>query len=249
MSRTSHLVLPEHLAESLRWYAGLLDSYLPRSAYAMGGGSVLAARWHHRLSTDIDLFIDASTYAELEESNALDDLSGRLVFLSEQDQIHNLALYPNGHLFVGPFGPVSLFSTLRRTACPTSVESEPSTGVLMEATPEILFRKIRGRMIQDISYVARDLYDVVVAQLIDETALSAAFDELTALERRSLVYDVEQGRIDVGDLDRIIDPRFTRLTTDFSLFRQLASDILSQRIGEDSHGIIQELRDQNRSGL
>ncbi len=215
----------------------------------MGGGSVLAARWHHRLSTDIDLFIDASTYSELEKSDALDDLSGQLVLLSEQDQIHNLALYPNGHLFVGPFGPVSLFSTLRRTACPISVESEPSTGVLMEATPEILFRKIRGRMIQDISYVARDLYDVVVAQLIDETALSAAFDELTTLERRSLVYDVEQGSIDVGDLDRIIDPRFTRLTTDFSLFRQLASDILSQRIGEDSHGIIQELRDQNRSGL
>ena len=37
----------------------------------MGGGSVLAARWHHRHSTDIDLFVSPATMEKLVGEDSL----------------------------------------------------------------------------------------------------------------------------------------------------------------------------------
>lgn len=64
------------------------DQYWDRSQYEIGEGTVLAARWQHRHSTDIDCFMNEETFRlvyendspsmissleELEESGALQD--------------------------------------------------------------------------------------------------------------------------------------------------------------------------------
>ena len=52
------LTFPERLQDGLGWIVSFLDPWIPRSAYAIGGGTVLAARWKRRFSADIDLFTD-----------------------------------------------------------------------------------------------------------------------------------------------------------------------------------------------
>ena len=54
-----------HLEGALRLAVETLDTCIGRETYQMGGGSVLAARWHHRHSTDIDLFFDEVRHPDM----------------------------------------------------------------------------------------------------------------------------------------------------------------------------------------
>ena len=54
-SRTSTLALQPHLREAFVAIASALSPF-PLNV-VMVGGSVLAAHWQHRVSTDIDLFV------------------------------------------------------------------------------------------------------------------------------------------------------------------------------------------------
>ena len=46
--------------------------YLPESALTLGGGTVLAARWSHRISTDADLFCPPETFDAVGRADASD---------------------------------------------------------------------------------------------------------------------------------------------------------------------------------
>ena len=47
--------------------ATAICTVLEPARLSIGGGTVLAARWEHRQSTDIDFFCEAAAYAELDE--------------------------------------------------------------------------------------------------------------------------------------------------------------------------------------
>ena len=42
----------------------LLTDFLGKDSYRLGGGTALEARWHHRISTDIDVFVDPGIYVQ-----------------------------------------------------------------------------------------------------------------------------------------------------------------------------------------
>lgn len=61
MSTPCSLALEGKPKEILLRALDVLDTHLTeveRSGLRLGGGTVLAMRWHHRLSTDIDLAMD-----------------------------------------------------------------------------------------------------------------------------------------------------------------------------------------------
>ena len=218
-----------------------LDPWFDRSFYAMGGGSVLAGRWQHRFSTDIDLFFSDRQLSQLHTQSTWKQISNQLSILSESGEITELHVRPNGFAFETSFGPVSFFGVPRLTRNAVTTEIEDSTGIATESTTEILFKKIRGRMVNNSEYVARDLYDVVVAFIKDSESLNRAFGILAEVELESLVYDVQKGDARVDDLERVIEPSYPSLVASFDTFNKIAGEVLSRNVSESSEKYLEDL--------
>ncbi len=58
------IVVPGNPGIVLARVAPLIGAWFGRDGCVLGGGTVLAARWHHRVSTDIDLFTERERYTE-----------------------------------------------------------------------------------------------------------------------------------------------------------------------------------------
>ncbi len=173
----SSLSIATHLYENLRWYVELWDHWLSRSQYSMGGGSVLEAKWRHRHSTGIEFFFQQSTFRAL-GMDVKTDIEQHLHKLSKRGEISGLEVHNNGYMFESPHGSASLFSTYQLTSSPISPEVVTEWEVPTESSAEILIRKIRGRMINGTTYLARDVYDVVCAYVLDRDSLDSAFHHL-----------------------------------------------------------------------
>ena len=235
------LKLPERLQDSLNWVVRFFDPWIPRSEYAIGGGTILAARWSHRFSTDIGLFADERMFSKTFESGAWDEICKALDQDVSDGTIFDLVLTPNGFSFNTLDGPVSFFSMPRMTEHAVSTEREDSTGVFTESNAEILFKKLRGRMVNASRYVARNLYDVVVCYGRDRESLDIAMEVLSPLERESLRYDVQKGDTNVRDLDRVLTPSFPSLVSDLDRFNLIAGEVLSQDVSDSTRRFLQQI--------
>lgn len=233
--------LPEPLQDGLGWIVSFLDSWIPRSAYAIGGGAVLAARWSHRFSADIDLFADQQLFSDTIGSGAWDEVCEALNQRMSDGSISELVLTSAGFSFSKSNVPVSFFSTSRMTANAISSEREESTGIFAETNAEIVFKKLRGRMVNASRYVARDLYDIVVCYGLDRDSLNEAMSVLSPLERDSIRYDVRRGDTSVQDLDRVLTPSFPELVSDLDRFNLVAGEVLSQDVSDSTRRLLQQI--------
>ena len=192
-----------HLEDALRWVVETLDTCIGRETYQMGGGSVLAARWHHRHSTDIDLFFDEVRYPDM----PLEPIFQRLRALEQQGEIGELEIHPTrGFACERGDVPMSFFATRQITPVRISGETVAIAGIGTETTSEILLKKVRARMIRTPSYHPRDAYDFVVAVVEDPQALNQVFDRLTPEEKAILAHDAHQGAVRLADSARIDSP-------------------------------------------
>ena len=66
---TRKLSLPSGPDRILEMGVRFLDRFWDRSQYEFGGGTVLAARWNHRHSSDVDCFMDENTFRLTYERN------------------------------------------------------------------------------------------------------------------------------------------------------------------------------------
>lgn len=233
------LELPNHLQPSIRWLIRILDQFTERHRYEMGGGSVLAARWKHRFSTDIDLFFDRKTQGP---HVPLNQVKEHLHELQNEGQVAEFRAYESGFTCQSPSGPVSLFSTDRLMPNAVTDQKESYSGINTESSSEILLKKIRARMINSTDYLARDLYDVVVAFLEDRKSLQDAFEHLSAEELKALEFDAASGVIQVRDLDRVIEPSYIELTSSFEEFNDFAAAILSRKVPTDMFEKLERMR-------
>ena len=164
---------PAELLEAVR--KPLADHLGGEPNILLGGGTALAARWAHRHSTDVDLFVDPADYRRLFQNEArfTRDLS------FHAPEARQLDVEP-GFLKIafGDAGHVSVSSSPWLTADPRSGDTVRSSGIPVETTAEILARKLRYRMIHNERLVPRDLYDLAVARRHDPTALRSAFSHL-----------------------------------------------------------------------
>ena len=218
-----------------------LDPWFDRSFYAMGGGRVLAGRWRHRYSTSIDLFFCEQQLPKLHHETTWDQISSRLSGLYKSGEITELHVRPNGFGFETKFGPVSFFGVPRISRIAVTDELEDLTGIATESTSETLFKKIRGRMVNNSEYVARDLYDVVVAFIKDPESLNEVFGMLAEVERQSLIYDVQKGDAAVSDLERILEPAYSDLVASFDTFNKIAGEVLSRNVSKPSEKFLKHL--------
>ena len=233
------LKVAAHLEEALRWLTQTLDAWIDRDSYQMGGGSVLAARWHHRHSTDVDLFFDTQTHGDV----PLDEIIEGFRALEDRGQVEKLETYASqGFSCERANTPLSFFATEQVTPVRISGEREAKTGIGTEASAEILVKKIRARMIRSPRYLSRDAYDFVVAHVEDPYAVDQVFQVLNLEERRILAYDAHHQAVQLTDAERIISPAYPGLLDSLEHLMRYTRRALARQLTDESILELQRMR-------
>ncbi len=152
---------------------GLFDP----SCYTVGGGTALEARWHHRDSTDVDLFVDTRdiTHTLRENREVLREMLFALTTGSaERFQI--------GHDFVQVWlheAPITLIADRRLTTTPVSDECVEGASTRLQSTEEILAKKIHLRILEASTLHPRDFYDMLCARELQPAAWKRAVANVT----------------------------------------------------------------------
>ena len=198
----------------------ILDKFLDRSQYEIGGGTVLAARWHHRHSSDVDCFIDGNTFRSAYERN------WELITetLREHEASGELTVRHQGpQMLIMEFtdlGEMSLISRINLTRTQESSEYERSTGIRLEPTAEILAKKLAFRVL--VGHLKqRDFFDLVVASKYAPRAYQMAMDVLTEDEQVGLAAilrgQLDRGTLEMGEVKQPYHPLVAEETWDLAV--------------------------------
>ena len=163
----------------------------------LGGGTALAARWEHRHSTDVDLFVDASDYEKLFKG----EQRFRAALGLHTRSARSIVVEPGfARIVLTDGGEISVSTSPSLTAHPVSGDTVRGTSVPLETTAEILAKKLRYRMIQNAQIVPRDLYDISFARWNDPKALQTALSTLKDEHLQDI--DTELGYLPSGWMKR-----------------------------------------------
>lgn len=160
---------PRQLFEAVR--APLARAFGGEENIRFGGGTALAARWAHRHSTDVDLFVAGDRYLHFQRNTG-----GRFTLdLTASAPVNRLAIATDdtyisfygleGHITVNPG---------RLTAEPRSQDTVRGTALPLETTTEILGKKLVFRMAVQRTIISQDLYDLAWASRHDRAELAKA---------------------------------------------------------------------------
>lgn len=188
-NKVKALDLPSIPAGTLRSAEHWLWRFLPKSKLALGGGTVLAARWKHRESTDVDLF--APSGALVETDAAMHALS---VAVRERLCDGRLAdgLVGKRHLrltFPAPAGELSVFTGANATTRAIAA-NESAAGLAVHSTEEILARKLMFRVHGLGEFTQRDFYDFAVAALQEPAAMTRVLSQFDIEANRAVAREL-----------------------------------------------------------
>ena len=177
----------------------------------LGGGTALAARWAHRHSTDVDLFVDHDIHIRLPASRFHDDLARHTdghAYLTFHQGLTRIDL---------PAGEITVDSSYSITARPRSADTVRGTRIGVQTNAEILARKLGYRILGESAFQSRDLYDLAVARRVDPPALETAFDtvhppNLFVIERG--LSELDQATV-VHNSRSLLRPAYTGEAADF----------------------------------
>ena len=188
MTRTQ-IVIEGNPGIILARVAPLLSTWLGENGCVLGGGTVLAARWRHRVSTDIDLFTDIQHYREKILARR-DDVTAALEHLVGGNGDGAVEV-ERGWLRVGfREGPASLMTIPRPTLTDDYTESAAGTDIPAESSAEILARKLQSRILELGEITDRDLYDFLAAERHDPESLRRTLASVTARERATIASEL-----------------------------------------------------------
>ena len=171
------LDLPAGPAELLEAVRIPLGHYLGgEHELRLGGGTALAARWQHRHSTDVDLFVDAEAYEGLRNSER--QFRADLEECGADLKTVTVELW-HARIFLAGEGEVTVSTSRPVTPYPVSGDTVFGTDVPLETTAEILAKKLNYRIVRNGDIVPRDLYDIAVAQRLAPAELEAALSTLS----------------------------------------------------------------------
>ena len=172
--------LPRSIVSAVQDLFGATRWIFDSSALSMGGGTVLQARWKHRVSTDADLFCDPMAYHNAVRSS-VDALEGALRELADAPQ----------RLLVDPMGLYVEIGGVETTITPAFLpvgertrRMVPGTSIETWSSADILAGKLLYRLLDKGAVEPRDLYDLAAAAHQDPRALERAVGVLSRRQRR-----------------------------------------------------------------
>ena len=155
---------------------GVLSEFIAPEFLSFGGGTVLAARWNHRVSLDVDLFCDSNAYGSLGAPGlvrleaAIKAIPGCAEDPTWCDSIGTYAEIDGLEVTVLPRN-----SSFVASARPTRLAG---TGLALQSSARILHAKITNRMYAALEIVVRDTYDLACAKQFDLPALQDALGKV-----------------------------------------------------------------------
>ena len=165
------------------WLAPILP---PDGAWCIGGGTVLAAQWRHRLSTDVDVFVPGRTgMAAL--SPEWDP--GFVNVMQSLGAIH-VAVQASSLKFTFPSGRVKITALDPKPPIEPQRATVDGQEVHVLANVCILAGKIAGR---GLRMPSRDVFDICVAQERDPLALQGAVNHVSAPMRAEIIARLMEG--------------------------------------------------------
>lgn len=192
----------------------------------LGGGTALAARWHHRHSTDVDLFVDPKDYEGLFKK----EKQFRAELELHAPSAQNVVVEPGfTRIVLIDGGEISISTSPSLTSFPVSKDTVRGTSVPLEATAEILAKKLRYRMIQNAQILPRDLYDIAFARRRAPVALDTALSTLKVEHLQDI--DAELGYLRPGWIERHHQPLIApTLRADAANAVRIVRGVLQQHI-------------------
>lgn len=159
---------PRELLEAVR--EPLADQLGGEQNIRLGGGTALAARWAHRHSTDVDLFVEPDPYMELYRnyqrfSKAVE---------RHTSNVEHVGVGLGYTLIMLREGEITVVSTPSLTSQGISSDTVRGTSISLETNAEILAKKLAHRVAHYHIFVPRDLYDIAAARRLDPEALDTA---------------------------------------------------------------------------
>ena len=184
-----------------------LSWLIPEQHLSFGGGTVLAARWQHRTSLDVDLFCDPTVYGRLSRKDrenmekSLHEIEG---CAKEKTWCEDIATYTE-------------IDGIEATILPRVIALEPTspttlrgTGLALHGSAQILYAKIAWRMYEGGEIAVRDAYDLAAAGKHDPDALVRACEHASpqVLETVSEVIELLPTGWSEESEKPLIDPRY-----------------------------------------
>ena len=207
------LHLPEPARTLLRTTFETLDSTLVEivpegRGWRLGGGTVLAARWAHRKSTDVDIFLPAnSSIAALDPrwnprfTNTMNALGASRVEV--QDRALKFS-FPTGRIEITQLDPIPKI--------PFESAVVDGRDMTVYRNSQILTGKLHGR---GKRLPPRDIFDIAVARHEDPGALRTAVNYLDSNLHAEILHTIRMDAMVYAEdaADAIIEPaeRWTHL--------------------------------------
>ena len=160
MAIMRNLVLPDGPGRIFESVDGWLWEHFSRENVAIGGGTVLAARWAHRRSTDCDMFADDRTFHKLDTDALRAGIDARI----QSGELLGARQFRLSLFLETRHGELSLVGDRSRQR---RHPSEHAAGVATHPTDEILRRKMNFRLLSRNIVAARDLYDFAVGACVE----------------------------------------------------------------------------------
>lgn len=156
--------------------------------FRLGGGTVLAARWHHRDSFDIDLVVERSVpLSELANpSNSFDFTMRALGGAPEYFRRQCTVTFPSGQIDLLQVDPV-----------PPGAEHI----AVVDGTPTLVLdtaQILHGKLERADKVVVRDVFDLIVAAELDPHALATAVNCRNPRETEVVATTFEEANAALG---------------------------------------------------
>ena len=189
---TSVIRLPDPAARLLRQVHPVLEELLGPAAarkWAIGGGTVLAARWQHRQSHDIDVFATEDVYRRavanyLRARPQFDERMGRRLLRRAHPVTVDIGHRQHYVKWTLPIGDIDLIRSPREFALTARPQTIARTGIEAMTTEEILLGKIAGRG-HDLKW--RDFYDLAWAEEHDPALMVRVWSKAPTLAKRQII--------------------------------------------------------------
>lgn len=186
------LTLPQPAAEIWAAARDVLHQIEPPGDYEavtpphLAGGTILAARWHHRASTDIDvIFPRRGTLTDLlqdDARNIVDRLGGDPRLMGHR---HVTVIFPSGSIDLAAIDP------------------RPDIGhreTLVDGRTELVLNNtqiLRGKLERTQEMMPRDVFDIATAAREDPAALASALNMLPEDRATAITWSWREGREDI----------------------------------------------------
>ena len=161
----------EHIRSSLD--EALVEILDPGEQWALGGGTLLAAEWEHRVTKDIDLKLEPGTREDRLEPEQNRHYIARLEALGATEW------HGTGNQLVVSFGGKSLVDLFESRSRPRGAQLTRTVNGRPErvlSSAQILAGKLTGRCLLSPT---KDVYDIAVARRMDRKALEIAVNCLS----------------------------------------------------------------------